>query len=85
MKFVLLDLVSGRSDGYTRRECRLEEEEFITSGNWRGKNNSLSRRDVLLGWRRSERHYYAATPCHLSPGSWTGVLEVVVGARLGDN
>ena len=27
----------------TRWEKEEEEEEFITSGNWRGKHNSLSR------------------------------------------
>ena len=28
---------------FRKRCCLEEEEEFITSGNWRGKHNSLSR------------------------------------------
>ena len=36
-------LQDGRTKKFYNDKWREEEEEFITSGNWRGKHNSLSR------------------------------------------
>ena len=47
-------------NGAPRKRCRTsqEEEEFITSGNWRGKHNSLSH---VAGADQPERETFVAS------------------------